>query len=149
MNDLEKAAQQYAISKIKDERNSLEGTHIAFRISQAFKAGAEWQKQQGWIDVNEKMPEPGQKCYIAILYDNGKYFQSTATWIPAKHITTDDFNYEGDDAEYDEDKDEYWTPQGWYENQYEPDTSWRLPEEKVTHWMPLPPAPNKPYKPLV
>lgn len=101
-----------------------------------------------WIDINEEQPKPQQRCYVICenVYkelSNGIYkekittFQTMAEFIPFKTVLCSDYmdeNYcEGD---YDEEKDDYFTPQGWYEWNSETDMNWHL-SSKVTHWHPL------------
>ena len=46
---------------------------------------------------------------------------------------------------YDEEKDDYIIPEGWWENrQFTPDDVYNSPIDcEVTHWMPLPELPNE------
>jgi hypothetical protein len=74
---------------------------------------------------------------------NGKTFDTII-----KGIYYDKFAIESmdEEAEYDEETDEYYVPEGWYEmidNWDEYASSKLYPEHKPTHWMPLPALPKE------
>ncbi|MBY0011477.1 DUF551 domain-containing protein [Paenibacillus typhae] len=94
---------------------------------------------QGWISVDEKLPETQARVLVSFLNESGKRWTTCAEYIAPKTVLEEDYMDEQytDGGEYDEDKDCYWTTSGWYESNYEPETNWRL-NCKVTHWMPLP-----------
>lgn len=88
-----------------------------------------------WISVDEK-PKEGKPVLICVENEYKNRFVLRATWIPRYSMTTDDADYEGD-ADYNEENDHYYWPEGWYE--------WNLYEEihfcvdgTVIAWQPLP-----------
>ena len=96
----------------------------------------------GWIPIEKSKPKPQQRVYV--VCENPKYgggvirFQTMAEYIP--YMTVKEEGYMADefhgDGDYNEEEDEYYTPEGFYEWQSEPDMSWKI-SAKVTHWMPL------------
>lgn len=88
---------------------------------------------EGWISVDERLPEPG----TPVLLDIGKKYPIRAMWA-AKH-TVQAADDDTDWGEYVEEDDMYYAPEGWYEwNQCE-DNHWRV-KETPRAWMPLPPT---------
>jgi len=103
-------------------------------------------KTYEWVSVTVNMPVPGSP--VLAVYLDERYPRGVkklvpvvvrACWIPEKFSSDD---YEGDDAVYDENTDEYYWPQGWYEWNETEETHFALPDT-VTHWMPLPEVPQK------
>lgn len=108
-----------------------------------------------WISIDERLPETKQRVIVCFTTSSGKHtFVTCADYIAPRTVLeedymNDDFSCMGD---YEEEKDCYWTPSGFYEWSYESEINWKL-SEKVTHWMPLPQiiesneqARAKPYK---
>ena len=99
-----------------------------------------------WIKVTDNMPVPGIPVLAVFLderYPDGIKKKLVpvvvrAHWLPQwfEVAGTDD----DEQSEYNEEKDEYYVPQGWYEMNEQEETHWMLPDT-VTHWMPLPQAP--------
>ncbi len=91
----------------------------------------------GWISVTEHLPESGKP----VLAQVGRLVIRAAY---AAKFTLDEENWgwwnDGDGADYNEANDTTYWPEGWYEwNQHE-EIHWSVTD--VTHWMPLPEAPN-------
>ena len=88
---------------------------------------------EGWISVDERLPEPG----MPVLLDIGKKYPIRAMWA-AKH-TVQAADDDTDWGEYVEADDMYYAPEGWYEwNQCE-DNHWRVTETPRA-WVQLPPT---------
>lgn len=90
----------------------------------------------GWISVDDRLPEPGK----AVLLDIGLKTPIRAMWASKHSVEAGD---ECPDAwaEYDEGSDTYYCPEGWYEwNQYE-ETHWAVSRAAVA-WMALPAPPT-------
>ena len=87
----------------------------------------------------ETAPKDGQKLLVARKgYGHGGWVRMIALFIP-KHTEESSEDY----AEYDEDSDTYYTPEGWYEQCYEHD-EWsciRMLTDPLL-WRPLPSAPS-------
>jgi hypothetical protein len=105
-------------------------------------------KNTPWISVADKMPDPQQRVYV--VCENPKYgggvvrFQTMAEYIPYMTVKEEDYmadEYRGE-GDYNEEEDEFYTPEGFYEWQSEPDVNFKL-SSKVTHWMPLMPLPDQ------
>ena len=95
-----------------------------------------------WIPIEEKKLNTQQRVYVVCEVTNTKggitRFQTMAEYIPYMTVKEedymqDDYHMEGD---YNENEDEYYTPEGFYEWQSEPELYWRI-SSKITHWMPL------------
>lgn len=100
-----------------------------------------------WINVSDKMPETQKTVYVvceADKYPTGKrHFQTMAQYIPPMTVRecdfmAEDFHGYGD---YSEELDEFFTPEGWYEWQSEPEMNYKI-SANVTHWMPQLEFPN-------
>ena len=94
-----------------------------------------------WIPVTERLPESGIHvlacCRVKWLNGNGRSYVCDAFYSAPK---TEVCSYNDDiDAEYDEETDEYYMPEGWWEviKNWD-DYSCVAIADFVTHWMPLP-----------
>lgn len=95
----------------------------------------------GWIPVTERLPsrrQPVLACYTN-GYGHGRTIR--AQWLAKFQQESDDIdNFY---AEYDEETDTYYDPEGWYEliDNWGEYSSVGVTEGTITHWMPLPAAP--------
>jgi len=96
----------------------------------------------GWVSIEVSQPKPQQRVYV--VCENPKYgggvvrFQTMAEYIPYMTVKEEDYmadEYQGD-GDYNEEQDEYYTLEGFYEWQSEPEMHWKI-SSKITHWMPL------------
>ncbi len=99
-----------------------------------------------WIPVEERLPEP-ETDILAVCNRNGYIFVVPAIYEDGKMLTQDSkwnwceiYAY----GLYNEAEDDYYVPEGWWENrQFNPDDVYNnLVDCPVTHWMPLPKAPE-------
>jgi len=96
----------------------------------------------GWIPIESKFPTKKQRVYVVCksVQFNGDitWYQTMAEYIPPMEVKEEDYMSEDfyGDGDYDEEEDEYYTPEGFYEWQSESDRNWKISTE-VTHWMPL------------
>lgn len=112
--EIEKAASEYA-----DRKDLYALKEFGIRdIEQAFLAGAEHARAK-WIKCSERMPEPGHWVLIQGPY----YQQPDRFWDVACYASYNGEEFIPDTEQIDGD--------------YEP-----LPFPEVTHWMPLPSAPE-------
>ncbi len=93
-----------------------------------------------WIPVGERLPE--QEVPVLAFGPNSfdKARTMRAVYVRAR-THEDDGSFAGD-TDYDEAKDTYYWPEGWYEWNEHEETHWRI-DFTVTHWMPLPPGPRE------
>ena len=93
-----------------------------------------------WIKLEERLPESSVPVIVYVQNVNGNSTRRLRA-VYAEKFTLECVPEEMDDfAEYDENTDTYWLPEGWYEwNEYE-DCHFHI-EATVTHWMPLPDPP--------
>lgn len=110
------------------------------KVPQAFEGTAE---PIGWVNVDERMPPDRETVLVAYFETNGgvcNYQRPIrAEWVPAKTEICDTDVW-GQDGDYDEEKDEYFVPEGWYEECRFHDSSERV-EGTVTHWHAIPTFP--------
>ena len=94
-----------------------------------------------WTSVKAAMPQSGVTVLAYYKNRNGFERRIRAKWTAAKTVEA---NAEYGWGEYDEAADAYWTPEGWYEciDNWDEYSSVMVSEGEVTHWMPLPPAPQ-------
>lgn len=100
-----------------------------------------------WIPVKERLPEPETEVLI-VCNRRGCRFVCPAIYEDGKMLTQDsDWNWTDlyDYGTYSEDDDDYFVPQGWWEDrQFTPDEVYNNPVDcEVTHWMPLPELPEE------
>ena len=99
----------------------------------------------GWLPI-DTAPN-GQT--VLVFYRNvcGKARVIKAEYYPKHFLPASDMNYEAEDADYCEEKDEYYTPQGWYEliDNWD-DYSHIRADISPTHWQPLPNPPAESAK---
>ena len=92
-----------------------------------------------WINFKDKKPRSLQRIGI-YFYQEGKAQIKIAQYIRAKTVLAEDFlDFEWVDVrvDYDEKKDCYWTPEGFYENRFATKINYWLTED-IIKWMPLP-----------
>lgn len=119
----------------------------ADQIERDQKEIAELREKQQWIPVAERLPEP-ETDVLAVCNRNGYIFVIPAIYEDGKMLTqesawnwNDIYCY----GLYDEETDDYYIPEGWWENrQFNPDDVYNNPVDcAVTHWLPLPEAPEE------
>ena len=135
-----------------DLRKELEWKGMVIALAQRKQAEAEAERdslreKQRWIPVTERMPEP-EADVLAVCNRNGYIFVIPAIYEDGKMLTQDSaWNWSDIYCYglYDEEADDYYIPEGWWENrQFNPDDVYNNPVDcAVTHWMPLPEAPEK------
>ena len=95
-----------------------------------------------WIDVTERLPEAGVPV-LAVL-ESPQPCVILAQWCPRLTLPA---HPEAADGEYDEARDEYYAPEGWYQwyevdGHLDDEPYWRC-EYPVSHWQPTPPLPAR------
>ena len=105
-----------------------------------------------WIRCEDCMP-PKQHTVLAVYCEERNDYSTAfkykkklyrtvvrAHWIPKFSVEDEDNEFSGD-PDYDEAKDMYYWPEGWYEHNEQEETSWKL-SGKITHWVWLPALPE-------
>ena len=94
-----------------------------------------------WIPVSERLPEAGVHVLLACKCGSGSY---VCDGFHTEKYSTPTLFYEDIDADYNEDTDEYYFPEGWWEviKNWD-DYSCVAIEDKVTHWQTLPEPPKE------
>ena len=107
-----------------------------------FQAGhAAAKAETAWIPV-AVLPAPCLKVIATYVNRLGNRRTIMAKWVPGKteeaHSLDDEF------GEYDEATDTTYAPEGWYEviDNFDDCTFVAVSEGVITHWMPLPEAPD-------
>ena len=109
---------------------------------------------QEWISVKDRLPEA--ETEVLILASRKTYSLKSRSHSTHHTITTgmyedgtkrtEDSNWwwEADGFEYDEERDDYIIPEGWWEyKHYNGDEQHNYAvDDEVTHWMPLPQPPK-------
>ncbi len=95
-----------------------------------------------WIMVEEDVPKNLKRVLVIYYNDLGKKRTTVAEYVRDRTVLAED--YLSDDcpeefysSEYDEEKDCYWTPFGWYESTYCGEMNLQI-SEKVICWMTIP-----------
>jgi len=93
------------------------------------------------VPVTERLPEPGKKVLAYHLNALGEPKTIIAEWVPAK---TRKDSPEGDIGKYDCETDQFYWPEGWYEQieNWEGLEALLVDEGEITHWRPLPRGPH-------
>jgi hypothetical protein len=117
----------------------------------AYKAHirAEQGEPVAWVPVGERLPKSGQTVLACYTNSAGNVRRIRAEWVYAGTVES---GPDSEIGEYDEDKDDYFDPQGWYEkiDNWGDYSSVAVVEGVITHWMPLPAEPGStaPQAPL-
>lgn len=103
-----------------------------------------------WISVKDRLPEVETEVLIraqwrcgddthstiaTAFYEDGTVLEDNSSW---------DWSEIWEWGDYDEEKDGYRIPQGWWESShYIHDDHYNNVDDEVTHWMPLPRLPEE------
>jgi len=95
-----------------------------------------------WVSIEKAQLKPQQRVYVVCekpkLGGGVIRFQTIAEYIPHMTVKEEDYmaeEYFGE-GNYNEEEDEYYTPEGFYEWQSETQINWKI-SAKITHCMPL------------
>jgi hypothetical protein len=93
-----------------------------------------------WTHVSDQFPAPGFPVLAYYVNRHGNRRIVRAVYLPAKY---EECGLD-DDGEYDEVTDEYYWPEGWYEqiDNWPEYHACRVEEGTVTNWMPMPGFPE-------
>lgn len=110
-------------------------------VADEHNARLDAEERQRWIPVTERLPKDDVHVLLSCKCGAGAYVCDG--FHTEKYSTPTQF-YEDIDADYDEETDEYYFPEGWWEviKNWD-DYSCVAVEDAVTHWMPLPQPPKE------
>ena len=113
------------------------------------------EKQGQWISVNDRMPKAEERVLVCVenkyagktyknvvtgMHEDGTVYREDSDWM---------FNDFDELRTYDEEKDDWIIPEGWWEYTLYNDENenYRI-DGNVTHWMPIPEPPQEePHEP--
>lgn len=95
--------------------------------------------QPEWIKCSEKMPNPEKTVLAYGLNEYNHKRIVRAFYVPEFYVSDEDIEFSGD-CDYNEEKDEYFHPKGWYEHNESEEIHWKLSFE-ITDWKCLPDYP--------
>ena len=119
--------------KIKDILNTYDKAFVPDKI-------LGFLKENQWIKVNDRLPEPEQK--VIAFYKNPLGKGRTIMAFHAPKFTCGEYIDDDDVTEYDEATDVYYLKEGWYEDNEFEEIHYFV-DGNVTHWMPLPSNPEE------
>jgi hypothetical protein len=93
-----------------------------------------------WIAVTDRMPEASVSVLAVSVPPRSCRVISMAQYAPRWTLLQSEHGDPDAGGDYDESRDEYYVPEGWYETNEFEETHWRI-NGQVTHWMPLPLCP--------
>lgn len=115
-------------------------------VNEACRMGMEALRWNRWVPVEERLPKPETEVMI-VCNRNGKRFIATAIYEDGTLFEEDsdwDWNDIWEYGRYDEERDDYIIPEGWWESRcFTPDGYYNCPADcEVTHWRPMPEPPG-------
>lgn len=117
-------------------------TAAAMAISVISRLPSPWASVEDALPVSETevlavCDRNGYVFVVPAIYEAGEVLRGESSW---------NWNDIEDYGDYNEELDDWYVPTGWWENrQFTPDDVYNNPIDcKVTHWMPLPDAPEVP-----
>ncbi len=94
-----------------------------------------------WINADDQLPPSGQKVIVCFKNPFGYLWRTVAMYQKQYTLICNETEMVHDWAEYHDELDEYFVPEGWYEDMYESETSWHL-SQKILFWHELPDLPQ-------
>lgn len=98
-----------------------------------------------WIEVSERFPATRERVILCFTNKYKARITTIAEYIEPMTVPEEDYmdpDYWEGPGDYDEEKDIYYTPGGWYEWQYTTEVNWFICKPMdVDCWMPLPGKP--------
>ena len=123
-----------------------EGTEWYDERITALRAALAQQEQEpaAWISVADALPNSGVTVLACYRNRLGKLRRIRAYWISAKTVEANPEDWD-QCSEYDEATDTYYVTEGWFEciDNWGDYSAVAVSEGEVTHWMPLPEAPQE------
>jgi len=134
------------------EANNYNGLSASV-VKECIKVIRDLPEEDGWISVKDRLPDAEERVLLMTAYEDGRggtYHDVMCGFYEDGNMWSEDskcnWDYELMHGElYDEDRDDYRVPEGWYEelnNRIEDYNVAAIPD-LVTHWMPLPVPPKE------
>lgn len=140
--NIEKGVRGYACPLVTIPDNLLDLANSEYQRGwfNGEKAAESRRKRGKWIPVTERLPENDVPVLLSCKCGTGAYICDG--FHTEKYSTPIPF-YADIDADYNEEADEYYFPEGWWEiiKNWD-DYSCVAIEDTITHWMPLPQPPE-------
>jgi len=93
-----------------------------------------------WINIKDELPKSGRRVCLYWKNENGLNRNSMGFYAKKHDVDANHWEDADECADYIEESDNYYCPEGFHEEMYE--FEYLMPLGKVTHWMPLPPPPE-------
>ncbi|MBQ2920141.1 MAG: DUF551 domain-containing protein [Oscillospiraceae bacterium] len=124
----------------------------AKRIGELEAELAKLREENRWVPVEERKPDPETRVWVMAerrtnkgtynvattgMYEDGSVWREDSSWYWEEDFLS------ACNAEYDEDRDDWKVPEGWYEYcVYNEDGKQGAIDDFVTHWKPMPKGPE-------
>ena len=141
------ACENCKVGEIQNRREYIEFAAANAIERLAAENAVRREKVPQWTSVEDRLPEP-ETDVLTVCNRNGYVFVTQAIYEDGKMLTQESAWNWNDIYEYglySEEDDDFYIPEGWWGNRrFTPDDVYNNPVDcTVTHWMPLPEAPEE------
>jgi hypothetical protein len=110
--------------------------HNAY-FENGFKSGVEF--AQRWIPVEEELPPKLKRVNCQVLFSRNKaIWNIIAQYVPYMTVPEEDYMDDAfaGESDYNEEEDQYYTPEGWYECNLYSEINYHVSDEVIA-WRPI------------